>query len=354
MLILIAIVGIGLLILIHEAGHFLMAKAFGMRAEKFYIGFPPAAFKKQIGETEYGIGFIPLGGYVKISGMTREEELPEEVIPRAYWAKPVWQRVIVISAGAFMNVILAAMLFFVFYWLALPEYQATTTLYDIQAGSGAEKAGILVGDKLLAVNGVSSDDAEALRNELKSHPDQQVRVTVERDGQMLILSAGIGRNSDTGEGLLGVVFGAERAGTHDIPAWEALRASVSDIGFITKEVFIAIKSLFVSEESRKEITSPIGIVAISSQTIEMGWGIYMRVLGFISLQLAIFNLLPLLPLDGGHVVFNLIEKVRGKPIQREVFERISFVGLALFASLFILGLFNDVQRLLGPGFNLQP
>jgi len=354
MLILIAIVGIGLLILIHEAGHFLMAKAFGMRAEKFYIGFPPAAVKKQIGETEYGVGFIPLGGYVKISGMTREEDLPEEVVPRAYYAKPVWQRIIVISAGAAMNVILAAALFFAFYWLALPDYKATTTVYNIQAGSGAEAAGMQTGDRLLAVNGVSSDDIEALRNELKSHPDQPASITVDRAGQTITLQARIGRNPDTGEGLLGVVFEAVQSGTHDVPAWEAMKASLSDIGFITKEVFIAIKNLFISEESRKEITSPIGIVAISSQTIEMGWGIYIRVLGFISLQLAIFNLLPLLPLDGGHVVFNLIEKFRGKPMKREVFERVSFVGLALFAALFVMGLFNDVQRLLGPGFNLQP
>lgn len=354
LLVLIAIVGIGLLILIHEAGHFFMAKLFGMRAEKFYIGFPPAAVKKQMGETEYGIGFIPLGGYVKISGMTREEELPEEVVPRAYYSKPVWQRVIVISAGALMNVVLAVVLFFLFYWQALPEYRATSTIYAVQTGSGAEQAGLQAGDRLLSIGGVSSDDVEALRDELRSHPDQQVNVVIDRAGETLAFTARIGRNPDTGEGLLGIVFQAEQAGTHDISFPEAVRAALSDISFITKEVFIAIKNLFVSEESRKEITSPIGIVAISSQTIELGWGIYIRVLGFISLQLAIFNLLPLLPLDGGHVVFNLIEKIRGKPVKREVFERVSCVGLALFATLFIMGLFNDVQRLLGPGFNIQP
>ncbi|MBE3066461.1 MAG: site-2 protease family protein [Chloroflexi bacterium] len=354
MFILIAILGIGLLILVHELGHFLAAKAFGMRAEKFYLGFPPAAFKKQIGETEYGVGFVPLGGYVKISGMTREEDIPDDVRPRAYYAKPVWQRVIVISAGAAMNVILAVLMFFIFYWQALPEYQATTAVAAIQADSGAAAAGIQPSDNLLSINGVGAADNQAMRDELKSHPDEPVRVVLEREGQTITVTANVGRNPDTGEGLLGVVFDAQRVGTRDIPATEALRHSLGDIRFITVEVFAAIKSLFVSSESRGEITSPIGIVAISSQTIELGWGIYLRVLGFISLQLAIFNLLPLLPLDGGHVVFNILEKVKGSPIRKEVFERVSFVGLALFATLFIMGLFNDIQRLLGPGFSIQP
>lgn len=354
MFILIAILGIGLLILVHELGHFLAAKAFGMRAEKFYLGFPPAAFKKQIGETEYGVGFVPLGGYVKISGMTREEDIPDDVRPRAYYAKPVWQRVIVISAGAAMNVILAVLMFFIFYWQALPEYQATTSVAAIQADSGAAAAGIQPSDNLLSINGVGAADNQAMRDELKSHPDEPVRVVLEREGQTITVTANVGRNPDTGEGLLGVVFDAQRVGTRDIPATEALRHSLGDIRFITVEVFAAIKGLFVSSESRGEITSPIGIVAISSQTIELGWGIYLRVLGFISLQLAIFNLLPLLPLDGGHVVFNILEKVKGSPIRKEVFERVSFVGLALFATLFVMGLFNDIQRLMGPGFDIQP
>ncbi|MHB1390748.1 MAG: M50 family metallopeptidase [Thermoleophilia bacterium] len=354
MFVLIAILGIGLLILVHELGHFLAAKAFGMRAEKFYMGFPPAAFKKQIGETEYGVGFIPLGGYVKISGMNREEEIPDDIKPRAYYAKPVWQRVIVISAGAAMNLIFAVLMFFIFYWQALPDYQATPVVEAIKAESAAAAAGIQPGDNLLAINGVGADDPLAMRDELKAHPDQPVTVALERDGQTLHITANVGRNPDTGEGLLGVVFGAKQVGTLHIPATEALTHSVGDIRFITVEVFSAIKNLFVSSQSRGEITSPIGIVAVSSQTIGLGWGIYLRVLGFISLQLAIFNLLPLLPLDGGHVLFNVLEKIKGSPVSREVFEKVSFVGLSLFVMLFLVGVFNDIGKLLGPGFTIQP
>ena len=354
MFIAIAILGIGLLIFIHELGHFLAAKAFGMRAEKFYIGFPPAVVKKQVGETEYGVGFIPLGGYVKISGMTREEEIPDDVRDRAYYAQPVWQRVIVISAGALMNVLLAVMLFFVFYLVAVPEFKATNEIAQVLEKSAAEKAGLHTGDRLISVNGVGSEDTEALRQALRDHPDQPVTIVVDRDGQPITITATLGRDQETGQGVLGIAFQAEQVGTRHIPPGEALRASVSDIWFITKAVFGVIKDLFVSEQTRSEITSPIGIVKISSQTIQLGWGVYMRVLGFISLQLAIINLLPLLPLDGGHVLFNVIEKIRGKPMKREVFERISLFGLLLVGALFLLGIFNDIQRILGPGFDIQP
>lgn len=353
MFILIAIIGIGMLIFIHELGHFLAAKAFGMRAEKFYIGFPPAAVKKKIGETEYGIGFIPMGGYVKISGMNREEEVPEEFISRAYYSKPVWQRIVVISAGAAMNVLLAFLLFFIFYWQALPEFESTTTIATVQEDSGASRAGLEAGDKLLGVNEIISDDPDAIRSQLQDHPDQQVKLLIERDGEQVTINAGMGRNQETNQGQLGIAFDAQQVGTMDISAADAARHSATDIPLITKEVFVVLKNLFV-EEGLEEIATPIGIVAYSSETIKLGWGIYIRVLGFISLQLAILNMLPLLPLDGGHIMFIMIEKIRGSPVKKEVYEKISAVGVAFFIVLFVIALMNDVQRLLGPGFTIEP
>ncbi len=353
MLTFIAIVGIGLLILIHESGHFLAAKAFGMKAEKFYLGFPPAAIKKKMGETEYGVGVIPLGGYVKIMGMTREEEVAEGEEDRAYFARPVWQRVITISAGPAMNVLLAAILFFVFYYQGAPNYQPNNTIASIVKGSAAAQTGLQPGDKIISING-SSAGALAFRNMLRSMPDQKVTIIVARKGEQKTYMPTLGRDpNDPSKGFLGIGFGQDLVGTLNFSIGTSLKNAVLDVGSMTKEVFIAIKNLFISEQSRSQLTSPIGIVAISSQTISLGWGVYLRVLGFISLQLAILNLLPLLPLDGGHVLFNLLEKIKGSPIRRETFERVSFIGLALFAGLFILGLVNDVQRLLGPGFSIK-
>ena len=353
MLTLIAIVGIGLLILIHESGHFLAAKAFGMKAEKFYLGFPPAAIKKKIGETEYGVGVIPLGGYVKIMGMTREEEIAKTEEGRAYFAQPVWQRVITIAAGPAMNVLLAALLFFVFYYQGAPDIRPNTTIVSIVKSSAAQKAGLLPNDKIVSINGRTAD-AETFRNMLQAMPDQKITIIVKRKGGQLTFTPTLGRAPDDhSKGFLGIGFGQNVVGTLNFSLGASLKNAFLDVGSMTKEVFVAIKNLFISEQSRSQLTSPIGIVAISSQTISLGWGVYLRVLGFISLQLAILNLLPLLPLDGGHVLFNLLEKIKGSPIRRETFERVSFIGLALFAGLFILGLVNDVQRLLGPGFSIK-
>lgn len=351
--VLIAIVGIGFLILVHELGHFLAAKAFGMRAEKFYIGFPPAFFKRKRGETEYGIGYVPLGGYVKITGMTREEEVPAEVVSRAYFSKPTWQRVVVVSAGAAMNVLLAFMLFGVYYWQFVPDFVNTNTVSMVQEDSGASAAGLEPGDRILAIDDVSTADPEVLRDQLQSLPDEDVTLLIERGDEQMLVQAHIGRQEDTGNGLLGVVFEGRQVGTLEIPLGRAAYHAAQDIPLITREVFFVLRDLF-TQEGLEQVSTPIGIVAVSSETIQLGWGIYIRVLGFISLQLAILNLLPLLPLDGGHVMMNLIEKIKGSPVRREIYERISAVGIILFAALFLIALMNDFQRLIGPGFGLEP
>ncbi len=353
MFILIAILGIGLLIFVHELGHFLAAKSFGMKVEKFYIGFPPAIAKRKRGETEYGVGFIPLGGYVKITGMTRDEDVPEDAEPRAYYSKPVWQRIVVVSAGAAMNVVLALLLFFIFYWQFIPELVSTNEVSMVQVDSGAAAAGLEPGDRILAINDISTEDPEVLREQLQSRPDEDVTLLIEREGEKMVLSAHVGRQEETGNGLLGVVFHGKQVGTLDVPAYEAVYDAARDIPMITREVFIVLKELFTSE-GLEQIATPIGIVAVSSETIKLGWGIYIRVLGFISLQLAILNLLPLLPLDGGHVMMNLVEKAKGSPVRKEIYEKISAVGLIIFVTLFIIALMNDVQRLMGPGFGLEP
>lgn len=350
MFIFIAILGLSLLILVHELGHFLAAKAFGMRAEKFYIGFPPAAIKKKIGETEYGIGFVPLGGYVKISGMTREEELPEDVIPRAYYSKPIWQRVITIAAGSAMNVLLAIVLLFIFWIQPQPIYDYP--VQEVLENSGASSAGIEPGDELLAIDGIYYDDYFDLQTVLKENPDTPVILTIERDGRELELPATIGTNEDTGDGQLGILPDRVQTGTEQFSVPEAISKTFSDVVMVTSLVFVAFRDIFVDRGD--QLASPIGIVAFSAETIELGWHVYLYVLSFISLQLAILNMLPLLPLDGGHVLFNFIEKVRGKPVNREAFERISFIGLMLFVILLFVGFTNDIGRIFGPGFGIEP
>ncbi len=353
MLVLIAILGLGLLIFVHELGHYLAARACGMYVEKFYLGFPPAILKTRRGGTEYGIGAIPLGGYVKIAGMRQDDEVPKAAAGRTFSSRPYWQRVVTIAAGATMNLLLAFLLFFVFYWHYVPRFEPDNTVAVVLENSGAAAAGIEPGDEILAVGGVRSDDPRELRAVLLESPDQQVEIVFRRDGETRTVPAHVGRQEDTGQGLLGVAFENRRTWTLSLPPAEAATHAARDLPEITREVFGFLGNL-VHRQGLEEITSPIGIVATSTETIRLGLGIYLRMLGFISLQLAILNLLPLLPLDGGHIVMILAEKIKGSPVRREGYEKISAVGLALFFILFVIALNNDIQRLLGPGFGLQP
>ncbi|HMK93729.1 MAG TPA: site-2 protease family protein, partial [Thermoleophilia bacterium] len=173
---LVAILGLALLIFVHELGHFLAAKYFHMRVERFYIGFPPAVFKRRRGETEYGIGAIPLGGFCKISGMTPDEELPDEVVPRAYYSKPVWQRNITILAGPLMNVVAAVVILFVFFQAAgIPR--ATLTVDQIVKGTPAATSGLRAGDRLVSADGVALKSWDQATAFFASHPKKTVTFT---------------------------------------------------------------------------------------------------------------------------------------------------------------------------------
>ena len=172
----VAVLGLALLIFVHELGHFLAAKSFHMRVERFYIGFPPAVIRRTWGETEYGIGAIPLGGFCKISGMTPEEKLPDDVVPRAYTSKPVWQRNVTIFAGPFMNFVAAVVIIFVF--IQAGGMQAPSlTIGQVVKGTPAAAARLQAGDRLVAGNGVAFKDWNATTAFFESRPHQQVALT---------------------------------------------------------------------------------------------------------------------------------------------------------------------------------
>ncbi len=178
----IAILGLALLITVHEFGHFIAAKAFGMRVEKFYVGFPPAALRHTWGETEYGIGIIPLGGFCKISGMTPEEEVPEDIGDRAYYKKAVWKRNITIFAGPLMNFIAAAVILVLFVGIGgVPK--ASLTLEEVVKDAPAGKIGLVAGDTLVGADGqtwTTWDEASAY---FRAHPNETIELTYRPKGE---------------------------------------------------------------------------------------------------------------------------------------------------------------------------
>ena len=401
MSILVSILGLGFLILIHEAGHFFVARAVGMNPRKFYLGFPPALVKTKRNGIEYGIGAIPLGGYVKIPGMHRpaagdldvhfgravEEEpslrrpveelrrrleamdhggardavarlaayienasvtpvalknaerglvdVDDALAPDAYWRAKTWKRVAVIFAGPGANLLLAVILFALLFMVG--GGKATRTVDEIVADTPAAAMGLRADDRIVAING-RAVAADEIAGRISGSGGAPLRVTVKRDGESITLGPIAPKETD-GAYRLGFVLRGEGLGPAD-STWQAVRVT----GIVTKEIGASVGRL-VTGDGREEISSPVGIVQGSSEAVERGTDNYLWVLGLISLSLALLNLLPLLPLDGGHIAFSLVEGIRGKAVAREVYERVSVVGIAVVLLLFFIGLSNDIGRL---------
>ena len=355
---LLAFAGFVLLVILHELGHFTAAKAVGMRVEKFSLFFPPTLVSKKVGETEYAIGAIPAGGYVKISGMNPSEDLPDEVRDRAYHAQPVWKRIVVIAAGPAVNLVVAFVLLLVFFWAIGPN---EIGVGKVQRGFPAEGK-LQRGDVLLAVDGKRGDPG-TLSRRIASHRCEErppvkgcdasapADLRVERDGRTLTVS--VTPIYDPKEKRTRVGFSyAELPQREDLPFGRSLDLTVDRFGFITKATLELPARLFDAEQ-RKDITGIVGSYEFTRQTIIEDIPDTVGLLALISLSLAIINLFPFLPLDGGHIFWAIVEKVRRKPVPFSVMERSGVIGFVLVMMLFLIGLSNDIDRLTGEGFGVR-
>jgi regulator of sigma E protease len=343
----IAILGLAALITVHELGHFIAAKSFGMRVEKFYVGFPPAALRRTWGETEYGIGIIPLGGFCKISGMTPEEEIPDDSGDRVYYKSAVWKRNVTIAAGPFMNFVAAAVILILFVGISgVPK--ASLTVAEVVKSAPAGRAGLVAGDTLVGADGqrwTTWDQASAY---FRAHPNDTIRLTYRPAGSSAArtVTVKLGENPQApGSGYLGV--GASVVHEHPGP----LRAVVlgakgfRDVAVGTVTGMWWLVSGRINPTGPEGAVGPVGIINVSRQAVQQSW--YPVLLAFLSFNLGLINLLPILPFDGGHIVVNLVERVRGKRLNARVFERMLAFGTVLLVMLFIFLTFNDIKHLFG-------
>jgi regulator of sigma E protease len=362
---LLVFLGFSLLIVLHEAGHFLAAKATGMRVERFFLFFGPTIWSFKRGETEYGIKSIPLGGYVKITGMNPEEDVPPEHEERCYYRQPVWKRIVVIAAGPAVNIALAfAILFFVAY--GYPEFD--NTVGHVRPGSPAAAAALKPGDRLLAVDGRSFPGAggeqrlERFGHLISSHecpgahPAKGCRAAspatleVERDGAVRTVSVYPAYDPAAKRTLVGIEYGHSPAAASAAGAVSFAWGKMWQVTAGTVHVF---SHIFESKQ-RKQISGVVGISDVGHQVIDLGVYPSLLLLALVSLSLGLINLLPILPLDGGHIFWALVEKLRGgRPVSMRAMERASIVGFALVAMLFFIGLDNDIGRIAGEGFNVR-
>jgi regulator of sigma E protease len=349
-----AFAGFAVLIILHEFGHFAVAKAVGMRVERFGLFFPPFIVKKRIGETEYGVGAIPLGGFVKITGMNPEEELPPDVAPRAYYHQPVWKRIVVIAAGPFVNLVIA---FLILFALAFGANELTSRVADTAPGSPAARV-LKPGDRIISVDGVRGDQADLAR-QISTHrcpgdprPGCLARtpavVQVER-GQVRTIRVRPRYDPDQGRTLIGFTFATRPLNPS---LGEAADTSVDLMWAVTSGTVQAIARIF-DPEQREQISGVVGSYEITRQAIEFDTRRALAVLAVISLSLAIINLFPFLPLDGGHIFWSLVEKIRRRAVPFRIMEQSGYLGFMLVIFLFVIGLSNDIGRLTGGGFDTR-
>ena len=415
-----------LLILVHEAGHFSVARLVGAKATRFLVGFPPVALSFRRGETEYGLGAIPLGGYVRIVGMNRPtpddliicqdaieeielrrpegqrdllgpaaaalrtaiadgaqaaecqtladrailaldadqhllhpktyaetrkhlERLRDDLDRRAYWRLSVSRRIAIIAAGPAANVLAALVILTAFFALnGQPNPPKVEPVVGaVTAGLPAAQAGLQVGDRIVSIDGTAvRGDYVRAQQAVQAAAGVPVDVVVERAGAERTLGP-VRAVEEDGQWRMGIQFQATAVPNTPLSFGQAAAESVRWSWTITRESVLGLVRIVTTADGHRQVSSIVGITQVGAESVDSGGFLWM--LGLVSLALAIFNLLPFLPLDGGHIVIALAEKLRrGRPLSRILIERISIVGIALVLLLFAIGLNNDISRFTGP------
>lgn len=367
------IIALALIILIHEFGHFATAKMFGMKAEKFFIGFGPTLWSTRRGETEYGVKWLPLGGFVKIAGMSPYEEYDEADRDRTYFSKPGWQRAIVICAGSFTHFIVAAVLLFAGLTLiGLPssEQPATNEIAEVREESPAAQAGLQAGDEIVAVAGEPTRDFSALAQRIEPRAGERVPITVVRDGQRQQLTVTLGQHpEEPGHGYLGFVPTTSR---EPMGAGEAAVATVSGDVSLPRVTAVSVVGIARAlspqgladwfgtfDDAQRSGEGPISPVGAGQIVAEWGnqgeiFNILLMLIQF-SIVIGVLNMLPLPPLDGGHFAVVLIEggvnsvrKARGVAgryfVDPARLTPIALLVILFFGTIFLSALYLDVVR----------
>ncbi len=349
------LVAIGL----HEFGHFATAKMFGIKVEKFFIGFGPKIWSVRRGETEYGFNWIPAGGYVRIAGMNPFEEISPEDRARTFKAKKPWQRAIVLVAGSTMHFIIAfVVLAGLLMTAGVKDGPATTTVEVVSPGTPAAASGLKPGDRVLAVDDRTAVDWKEVREYIRTNAGRQITFLVLRDGAEIRVSATPAVTNPEGEkvGFLGVSpFVETIKRSPPIAVWHSLEfigtASWESLKALKKIVSIStMKHLFqvVSGKEQRTIEDPASVVGITRFAGSVGFtGLMYLFVGF-NIFVGVANLLPLPPLDGGHLAVLAYEKLTGRDVDMRKLIPVTAVVIAVFVGLFLISLYLDIVNPLPP------
>lgn len=340
----------GSMVMIHELGHYMVAKWIGVKVIEYSFGFGPKLFGYQGKETLYALRIIPLGGFVKLHGMDAEiDENGKEVIApihdeRSFMNKPVWQRMAVIVAGPIMNFVLAIVLFVgVFAYLGIPSPGNTTMIGSLVPDKPAATAGIQPGDKIVAVNNESTLDWTALTKAIHSRADQVLSLTVERaaDKQRQTVSVKAEKDAPTGEGRIGIA--PEIIYSH-ASILQATKYGLERTLEFTNYIMVTLVQM-ITGKIPADLGGPVMIAQVIGEGAQQGLANLLSLTGVLSIQLGLINLFPIPALDGSRLVFLFIEGVRGKPLKAEKENMIHLVGFVLLMVLMIAVTYKDILRI---------
>ena len=338
MTVIVALLGLIFLIVIHELGHMLTAKALGVRVPEFGVGFGPPLVKKKIGKTVYSFRIILLGGFAKMAGMGDGAEGPG-----TYYAKAAWRRTLIILAGPAANVVAAVLILACVYMFQGVITDVKPVVSAVERGSMAQEVGIKAGDRVVGLDGSRIKTWSGFEREMSGRkPGEQVSVSVVRDGSRRTFEGELGADpEDKNRALVGV---RPKVETTTYGPVKSVGLAVQRCGEITVKLGAFVGQLVTGEKDLyKNVTGPVGIASVGSTAVNQGF--FLPLLALISLNLALFNLLPILPLDGGHLFFIAAEKVLGRPVSEQTMGKIAAFGLVLVLALFLFATYADLSKL---------
>lgn len=343
------IAALGVLVFVHELGHFLVAKRSGVRVERFSLGFPPKLIGKKIGDTEYCISWIPLGGYVKMAGENPDEE-KEKWEPFEFLGKPAWQRGLIVVAGPVMNFLLAILLFWGVVFFSGKEivHYDKTTIGIVGKGTPAEKSGLKKGDQIISVNGVEVKNFNDMAQIIYKQVEKPVTLKFKRGNQILevvVTTLKEKTQDETGKTIeVGKIGVSPEFTIVRLNIFQAFIEGVGTTVFITVESVKFLVRLFTGTASLKMVGGPIFIARTAGETAKLGLASFFSFIALLSVNLSIINILPIPVLDGGHILFLGLEKLRGKPLSLKQRAIIQQIGLAFLLVLIIYVSYNDILR----------
>ncbi|MBU1119068.1 RIP metalloprotease RseP [Patescibacteria group bacterium] len=351
---------LGLLVLVHELGHFIVAKKAGAKIEEFGIGFPPRLFSVKKGETRYSLNLIPLGGFVKILG----EDGDDKKDPRSFASLKYWKKVLVLIAGVSMNMVLAAVLLSIGFKIGLPtaisdDYQngelrdPKVQVLEVTDGSPAKENDIQIGDQILTISGHEIQTVTDVQQYINENKGVETTVTLKRGDKILDKTLTPRTEYPEDEGATGVAL--VRTAIVSYPFFESIWKGIVATLSLTITIVVTfaeiIKNLLVGEKASLDVAGPVGIAVMTNQAAKMGIPYLLQFTALLSVNLAIINILPIPALDGGRLLFATVEKIRRKPMNKKTENMVHLIGFTVLMLLMVVVTFRDVIKFKDIFFN---